>query len=89
MHENEALCGNGLTAFFKTRLIKFVSQQSTHDRSDIYQPIFSSTPCTLLVVQSGGRELGNLFTAVANHVAPRLVHGCGESCRPEPRLGAT
>ena len=43
-------------------------------------------------VRSGGRGLGNLFTAVTNHVAPsrstvrwqgtwKLVHGCGESCR--------
>ena len=45
----------------------------------------------LLVIRSGGRGLGNLFTAVANHVVTspsvrwqgtwKLVHGCGESCR--------
>ena len=30
---------------------------------------------TLLVVRSGGRGLGNLFTAAANHVAPRRRRG--------------
>ena len=36
--------------------------------------IFVAT-CTLLVVRSGGRGLGNLFTAVVNHVAPNRRRG--------------
>ena len=42
----------------------------------------------------GGRGLGNLFTAVATHITPsqrwqgtrKLVHSCGKSCRPEPKV---
>ena len=32
--------------------------------------ILSPALCTILVVQSGGRALRNLFTAAANHVTP-------------------
>ena len=48
--------------------------------------------CTLLVVRSGGRGHGNLFTAVANHVAPSQRRGgdmIGHSCEQVSKSPAT
>ena len=78
------VCDVNLKIFtFKPKRPRAMILCMKHHLVDLYRFCSQDAPwmpqaidiCTLVVVRSGGRGLGNLFTAVGNHVAPSQRRG--------------